>query len=58
MIKIFGVSGSPRKGSTDYIVNEVLKYLEEKYNVQTHYFSARGKHLNCRLFTYMFNLYM
>jgi multimeric flavodoxin WrbA len=31
MIKIFGVSGSPRKGSTDYIVNEALKYLEEKY---------------------------
>ena len=46
MIKIFGVSGSPRKGSTDYIVNEALKYLEEKYCVQTRYFSARGKHLN------------
>ncbi|MBC2699128.1 MAG: flavodoxin family protein [ANME-2 cluster archaeon] len=46
MIKIFGVSGSPRKGSTDYIVNEALKYLEEKYNVETRYFSARGKHLN------------
>jgi multimeric flavodoxin WrbA len=46
MIKIFGVSGSPRKGSTDYIVNEALKYLEEKYNAETRYFSARGKHLN------------
>ncbi|MBC2701964.1 MAG: flavodoxin family protein [ANME-2 cluster archaeon] len=46
MIKIFGVSGSPRKGSTDYIVNEALKYLEEKYNVETRYFSARGKHLH------------
>ena len=46
MIKIFGVSGSPMKGSTDYIVNEALKYLEEKYNVQTRYFPARGKHLN------------
>jgi len=46
MIKIFGVSGSPRKGSTDYIVNEALKYLEEKYEVETRYFSARGKHLN------------
>ena len=46
MIKIFGVSGSPRKGSTDYIVNEALKYLEEKYNVETRYFPARGKHFN------------
>jgi multimeric flavodoxin WrbA len=46
MIKIFGVSGSPRKGSTDYIVNEAVKYLEEKYNVETRYFPARGKHLN------------
>ena len=46
MIKIFGVSGSPRKGSTDYIVNEALKYLEEKYGAETRYFPARGKHLN------------
>ena len=46
MIKIFGVSGSPRKGSTDYIVNEALKYLEEKYGTETRYFPARGKHLN------------
>ena len=46
MIKIFGVSGSPRKGSTDYIVNEALKYLEEKYDVEIRYFPARGKHLN------------
>ena len=46
MIKIFGVSGSPRKGSTDYIVNEALEYLKEKYGAETRYFSARGKHLN------------
>jgi len=46
MIKIFGVSGSPRKGSTDYIVNEALKFLEEKYGAETRYFPARGKHLN------------
>jgi len=46
MVKIFGVSGSPRKGSTDYIVNEALKYLEEKYGAKTRYFPARGKHLN------------
>ena len=46
MVNIFGVSGSPRKGSTDYIVNEALKYLEEKYGAETRYFPARGKHLN------------
>ncbi len=27
-------------------MNEALKYLEKKYNVETRYFSARGKHLN------------
>ncbi len=46
MIKIFGISGSPRNGSTDYIVNEALKYLEEKYGAKTRYFPARGKYLN------------
>ncbi|NIA03481.1 MAG: flavodoxin family protein [Nitrospirae bacterium] len=46
MIKIFGISGSPRQGATDYIVHESLKYLEEKYEVETRYFSARGKKLN------------
>ncbi|MCD4783179.1 MAG: flavodoxin family protein, partial [Candidatus Eremiobacteraeota bacterium] len=46
MIKIFGVSGSPKKGLTDYIVNEPLKYLEEKYGAETRYFPACGKHLN------------
>lgn len=46
MIKIFGISGSPRQGATDYIVQESLKYLDEKYGVETRYFSARGKKLN------------
>jgi multimeric flavodoxin WrbA len=46
MIKVFGTSGSPRKGSTDYMVNQSLKYLEEKYGIQTRYFSAQGKKLN------------
>ncbi|MCL7415130.1 MAG: flavodoxin family protein [ANME-2 cluster archaeon] len=45
-MNILGVSGSPRKGSTDYIVNTSLKYLEEKYGVNTRYFSAKGKQLN------------
>jgi multimeric flavodoxin WrbA len=45
-IKLFGISGSPRKGSTDYIVQEALKYAKEKYSVETEYFSAMGKKLN------------
>jgi multimeric flavodoxin WrbA len=46
MTNIFGISGSPRQGATDYIVQESLKYLDEKYGVETRYFSARGKKLN------------
>ena len=46
MIKVFGISGSPRKGSTDYMVNQALDYLKETYGVQTRYFSAQGKQLN------------
>ena len=45
-IKLFGISGSPKKGATDYIVQEALKYAKEKYNVETGYFSAMGKKLN------------
>ena len=45
-IKFFGISGSPRKGSTDYIVQEALRYAGEKYPVETDYFSVRGKKLN------------
>ncbi len=32
MIKIFGVSGSPRKGSTDYIVNETVTIRVGEFN--------------------------
>ncbi len=45
-LKLFGISGSPRKASTDYIVREALRYAAEKYNVETSYFSAIGKKLN------------
>ena len=45
-IKLLGISGSPRKGSTDYIVNEALRYAQEKYdNVEIEYFSARAKNM-------------
>jgi multimeric flavodoxin WrbA len=45
-IKLFGISGSPKKGATDYIVQEALKYAKEKYEAETEYFSAMGKKLN------------
>ncbi len=45
-IKLFGICGSPKKGATDYIVQEALKYAKEKYNVETEYFSAMGKKMN------------
>ena len=45
-LKVFGICGSPKKGATDYIVLEALKYANEKYNAQTEYFSAMGKKMN------------
>ena len=45
-IKLFGISASPKKGATDYIVREALKYAIEKYDVETAYFSAMGKKMN------------
>ena len=46
-IKILGISGSPRKGgSTEFAVNEALRYAREKYNAETDYFSAHRKTIN------------
>ena len=45
-IRLFGISGSPRKASTDYIVREALRYASSKYDAVTEYFSAQGKTLN------------
>lgn len=42
-IRLLGISGSPRKKATDYIVNEALRYAQEKYGAETEYFSASGK---------------
>ena len=46
MLKLFGISGSPRIAATDWIVKEALRYAEEKWNAETWYFSVRGKKLN------------
>lgn len=45
-IKLFGISGSPKKGATDYIVQDALNYAMKKYDVKTEYFSAMGKKMN------------
>ena len=42
-IKILGISGSPRLGSTDFAVNEALRHAREKFNAETDYFSAHKK---------------
>ncbi|MCD4702997.1 MAG: flavodoxin family protein [Methanosarcinaceae archaeon] len=44
-VRLLGISGSPRKKSTDHAVREALEYAQEKYDVETDYFSARGKEM-------------
>lgn len=44
-IRLLGISGSPRKKATDYVVNEALRYAKEKFGAETEYFSASGKNL-------------
>jgi multimeric flavodoxin WrbA len=46
MVKLFGISASPRIAATDWIVKEALRYAEEKWKAETRYFSVRGKNLN------------
>lgn len=44
---ILGISGSPRLGSTDYIINDALNYAKSKFDgVETDYFSVHKKKLN------------
>ena len=45
-LKIIGISGSPRMGSTDYAVKKALSYAEEKHGAQTDYFSVHKKQIN------------
>ncbi|MFX0091980.1 MAG: flavodoxin family protein, partial [Candidatus Hodarchaeota archaeon] len=42
-LNIIGVSGSPRIGSTDFIVKKALDFAKEKYQVETDYWTVRGK---------------
>ena len=45
MIKILGISASPRKAATDYVVRKALKYAGELGAVETRYFSVHRKEL-------------
>ncbi len=45
-VKLLGISTSPRKAATDYVVRGALRYAEELGEVETAYFSVRGKKLN------------
>jgi multimeric flavodoxin WrbA len=43
--RVLGISGSPRKAATDYVVREALNYLKTNHPVETKYFSVLGKEL-------------
>lgn len=43
MVKILGISGSPRKGATEYVVGEALKAAAEIPGVETEMITLRGK---------------
>ncbi len=45
MVKILGISGSPRKASTDYAVKEALKAAKENFDVSTMFWSVKGKNI-------------
>ena len=45
---ILGISGSPRKQATEYVLKEALNMLDEK-GFETEFFTVRGKNINgCR----------
>ncbi|MCP8317503.1 MAG: flavodoxin family protein [archaeon] len=43
---ILGISGSPRKAATDFVVRKALEYAEKKFRVKTDYFHFYGKKIN------------
>ncbi len=44
---VLGISGSPRAGSTDYIVKDALNHAQTKFDdIEAEYFSAKGKKIN------------
>lgn len=47
-INTLGISGSPRKASTDYAVREALRIAEEIPGVSTRYWNLKGKRIEFR----------
>ncbi|NWG09206.1 MAG: flavodoxin family protein [Nitrososphaerales archaeon] len=45
-LSILGISGSPRKAATDFVVRKALEYAEKKFQVETDYFHFYGKKIN------------
>lgn len=45
-LRVLGISGSPRKAATEFVIQEALRHAKEKYNADTRYFSVMGKKLN------------
>ncbi len=45
-LRLLGISGSPRKAATEFVIQEALRHAKEKYNADTRYFSVKGKKLN------------
>ncbi|CAD7770269.1 NAD(P)H dehydrogenase (quinone) [Candidatus Methanoperedenaceae archaeon GB50] len=45
-MKLLGISASPRKAATDYVVREALRIAGEIAEVESEYISLRGKKLN------------
>lgn len=43
MVKILGLSGSPRKGATETVIRTALEHLEQRGDVETAYMSLAGK---------------
>lgn len=46
MVKLLGISGSPRKAATDFAVQKALEAAEEVPEVRTEFWSVKGKEIN------------
>jgi multimeric flavodoxin WrbA len=45
-LNILGISGSPRKAATDFVVRKALEYAKTKFHIETDYFHFYGKKIN------------
>ena len=45
-IRLLGISGSPRKGATTFVVRQALEFAESLGDVETEFISLKGKKIN------------